>query len=207
MGQPRAEARRHRNSSLTATVRLWHGRTMSTLDEIERLLRSHRFRSATEGELGDLIAAKLAESFPADCIEREVNLRDGHGQPLGRIDFRIAAPVVYVHGCSAAHQPDIACEHGAVCITCMPRNGIGTEDGPAEFTHDADEWDRPWVGLELKARGGDSRAKTLRQASRYLLDPTIVSLVVAAPASGILSGWPRELAGKPVRTVHIRSFP
>lgn len=60
------------------------------------------------------------------------------------------------------------------------------------------------VGLELKVRG--SRASVLRQAQRYLLSPALSSLVVASTHAALLSGWPRELAGKPVAPVILRSW-
>lgn len=29
-------------------------------------------------------------------------------------------PIVFAHGCSADHDPGIACKHGAACSDCMP---------------------------------------------------------------------------------------
>jgi hypothetical protein len=30
-------------------------------------------------------------------------------------------PIVFAHGCSADHDPGLACKHGACCVDCKPK--------------------------------------------------------------------------------------
>ena len=61
------------------------------------------------------------------------------------------------------------------------------------------------VGLEVKTRG--SATDVVRQAQRYVARSEIHSLIIASTRAQLLVDLPRTLGGKPVVTVHLRSFP
>lgn len=61
------------------------------------------------------------------------------------------------------------------------------------------------IGLELKVDG--ARAAVMRQCQGYLSSGGIDDLVIASTRSTLLSAWPKTLADKTVRTVHLRGWP
>lgn len=61
------------------------------------------------------------------------------------------------------------------------------------------------VGLEVKTRG--TLIDIVRQAQRYVARPEVTALIIAATRAQLLVDLPRTLGGKPLVTIHLRSFP
>lgn len=61
------------------------------------------------------------------------------------------------------------------------------------------------VGLEVKVGGG--QLDVLRQIQRYAAQPEITSLIIASTRAQLLVGLPSSVRGKPLLTLHLRSYP
>lgn len=69
------------------------------------------------------LAVRAVDALPADAPRpRRRRILDREWLFLGLLEAAARVEeAVYAHGCSAAHDPGLACKHGAACFDCLPK--------------------------------------------------------------------------------------